>query len=280
MKLDEVIEQQGAVADLPHVTIDEEFRKLIPPLSPMERDNLEQLIRDQGCHEPLVVWGEDDTLLDGHNRRDICVKHGLAYKVRKVELPDRQAARNWVLKNQFGRRNLGPKRLSYIRGKLYEARKAQGMRTDRVKNGVPRRAAGELAAEFRVDEKTIRRDAEFARLIDGVIEQCGYEFWSVLLGEMSKLSNADFKRLAAMERRKQKYAMERIAKTGRLPNEKKEKQAAWSVRNGPIPLPRLKNMWNRADEATRREFVADRWVAGELRKLIEQPADPSNASAS
>ena len=45
-------------------------------------------------------------LLDGHNRFAICTKHGLPYKTIDIQLPDRNAAKVWIIDNQLNRRNL------------------------------------------------------------------------------------------------------------------------------------------------------------------------------
>jgi len=67
---------------------------------------LEKNILADGCREPLVVW--NGILLDGHHRLSICLEHGLPFK--RVEpqerLEDALDARIWIVKNQFGRRNL------------------------------------------------------------------------------------------------------------------------------------------------------------------------------
>jgi hypothetical protein len=78
----------------------------------------------------LVVWSEEKLLLDGHNRFELCLSHDIAYRIEEVSLPDRQAAVNWIIRNQLGRRNLTAAHLSYFRGKLYNASKAQGVRSD------------------------------------------------------------------------------------------------------------------------------------------------------
>ena len=44
-------------------------------------------------------------------------------KMRKVSLPDKQAALQWVLDWQLARRNLTPDAASYLRGKRYELEK-------------------------------------------------------------------------------------------------------------------------------------------------------------
>ena len=84
--------------------IDPEFHALIPPLSEDERIQLEANIRAEGCRDALVVWGE--ILLDGHNRFEICERLKIEYRTKEIELKDRAAAVEWIIRNQFGRRNL------------------------------------------------------------------------------------------------------------------------------------------------------------------------------
>lgn len=90
------------------VTVDSEFRKLIPPLSCEERDLLEKNILQDGCRDPLVVW--NGILLDGHNRLEICKAHDIPFDTVKApeEIKDRADARIWIRNNQMGRRNLIP----------------------------------------------------------------------------------------------------------------------------------------------------------------------------
>lgn len=66
----------------PDLTIDPEFKALIPPLLPEERAGLEASILDGGCRDALVVWKGQGVLIDGHNRHDICTKHGIAFRSR------------------------------------------------------------------------------------------------------------------------------------------------------------------------------------------------------
>ena len=115
--------------------VDQEFKALIPPLSPEEKEQLEKNILAEGCRDALVVWrgvpglnGETaDILLDGHNRLDICQKHGITFKTIGVDLPSREAASDWIDKNQLGRRNLTPDAFKLLLGRRYNrVKKAQG----------------------------------------------------------------------------------------------------------------------------------------------------------
>ncbi|MCL2362407.1 MAG: hypothetical protein FWC73_11420 [Defluviitaleaceae bacterium] len=85
--------------------IDPEFKSLIPPLSPEERQQLEQnIISPRKCHDAIVLW--EGIIIDGHNRYEICVRNGIEFQIKEMKLPDREAAKVWILTNQLGRRNL------------------------------------------------------------------------------------------------------------------------------------------------------------------------------
>ncbi len=134
------------------ITIDPEFRALIPPLTPEEFAQLEENIKRDGCRDPLVVW--NDTLVDGHNRYAICNRLPAPFTTTQVVFKDRTAAKIWIIDNQFGRRNLQ----KFVRAELLMAREKllpsrQGYRSDltSVQNGTevpllaPSRQAAKLA---------------------------------------------------------------------------------------------------------------------------------------
>ena len=84
--------------------VDSEFQSLVPPLTLAEFSQLEASIVAEGCRDALVVWR--GVVLDGHNRYDICMRHEIPFETTELELPDRDAAKIWIIRNQFGRRNL------------------------------------------------------------------------------------------------------------------------------------------------------------------------------
>ena len=92
------------------IRIDEEFKSLIPPLSDEEYRQLEENCVNEGIRDPLVVWETkdgDDILIDGHNRWEISVKHaGIRFEVRKYNFNTREEVKEWIIKNQLGRRNI------------------------------------------------------------------------------------------------------------------------------------------------------------------------------
>ena len=106
--------------------INEGFQKLIPPLSSEELVALEESVTREGCRDPLVVW--NDTIIDGHNRYEICQKHNIEFQtVARNDLETELDVKLWMINNQFSRRNLSTETrlaLAY-RFKEFEAEKAK-----------------------------------------------------------------------------------------------------------------------------------------------------------
>jgi ParB-like chromosome segregation protein Spo0J len=90
------------------MTIDQEFKALIPPLSEEEFEQLEQNILKDGVRDSLVIWDNNGewVLIDGHNRYEIAKKHNLPYNTKRMTFDSRDDVKEWIILNQFGRRNL------------------------------------------------------------------------------------------------------------------------------------------------------------------------------
>jgi len=89
------------------IRIDPEFQNLIPALTPEEFSQLKENILSEGVRDPLVCWRNGDlTLLDGHNRYRICKENEIHFNIIERDLKNREEAKTWIIKNQFGRRNL------------------------------------------------------------------------------------------------------------------------------------------------------------------------------
>jgi hypothetical protein len=85
--------------------VEQEFKNLIPPLMKDEREQLEQNIVSCGkCRNAIILW--EGKIIDGHNRFEICMKHGIEFEVVEMNFPSREDVKVWILENQLGRRNL------------------------------------------------------------------------------------------------------------------------------------------------------------------------------
>ena len=108
------------------LTVDPEFRDLIPPLNEEELKLLEASLVADGCESPLIVW--NGVIVDGHNRYAICRKHGIPFSIQEKNFSSRDDAMLWMLRNQLGRRNLN----DYQRGEMVLVLKSR-MKTEAEK---------------------------------------------------------------------------------------------------------------------------------------------------
>jgi hypothetical protein len=99
----------------PPLLIDAEFNGLLPPLTDEEYVGLERNILEWGCDNAIIAW--NNTILDGHARYEICVKHGIDYLVCDKEMDSREEAMIYIIKQQFGRVNLSSVEKCYMQTK-------------------------------------------------------------------------------------------------------------------------------------------------------------------
>ena len=132
------------------LTVDPEFRDLIPPLNEEELKLLEESIVADGCESPLIVW--NGVIVDGHNRYAICRKHGIPFSIQEKNFSSRDDAMLWMLRNQLGRRNLN----SYQRVELVlkfeplvKNAAEQRMMAGKAANPVPTLAQGQTKGRTR-----------------------------------------------------------------------------------------------------------------------------------
>ncbi|MDL2357242.1 MAG: hypothetical protein QFF03_18455 [Pseudomonadota bacterium] len=96
-----------------NITINEELRAFIDPLTANESAALERSLLAEGCRDALVLWGE--TLIDGHNRYDICSRHGIAFRtVQNTTFSSLDDVMLWMIDNHLARRSVS----DYQRGVL------------------------------------------------------------------------------------------------------------------------------------------------------------------
>jgi ParB-like chromosome segregation protein Spo0J len=94
----------GGGMSMTELQIDPELKAWIDPLSTDEYALLEASILQDGCRDPLVIWA--GYLLDGHNRYEICQKHGIEFSTfEKAGLSTKVDVKIWMIQNQMGKRN-------------------------------------------------------------------------------------------------------------------------------------------------------------------------------
>jgi hypothetical protein len=112
------------------IVIDLEFQNLIRPLSDKERKELKESLSRCGLLSPLVIWRHEDKsiLVDGHNRLSLWKEFDgfdgdFEFKTQELRFGNRDKVKEWIIKNQLGRRNLSPKDFKILAGQLYNQRK-------------------------------------------------------------------------------------------------------------------------------------------------------------
>ena len=88
-----------------NITINEELRSFIDPLTANESAALERSLLAEGCRDALVLWGE--VLIDGHNRYEICTRHGIAFRtVQNATFSTVDDVMLWMIDNHLARRSV------------------------------------------------------------------------------------------------------------------------------------------------------------------------------
>ena len=187
------------------IIIDNEFMLLLPPLDKQTYAWLEENILQHGCREPIVLW--NGILIDGHNRYEISMKHGVEFKTADMEFDSRDGVIVWIISTQVSRRNLTSMQLSFYRGLHYntekriytKVREANEQRNpeifhhnDGISNNGP--TAARLADQYNVSQATIERDAKLAHVITAIGRESSEAKRKILSGKPS----ISRKRLRAM----------------------------------------------------------------------------------
>lgn len=98
------------------IEINQELKDLIFPLTSDEYQNLEKNIVEEGCRDALILW--NNTMIDGHNRYEICIKNNISFNTVQKDFKDIEYAKEWIIINQFSRRNINPYQRSILAIKL------------------------------------------------------------------------------------------------------------------------------------------------------------------
>ncbi len=155
------------------IVIDAEFRTLIPALTEEERMQLMANVLRDGVLAPFIVWKEENILIEGHHRFDICEANELDFpEPKRLSFKSRDDVKVWMIKHAFGGRNLQTfqrvelalvlKPLLKAKGKV-----TQGKRTDICQNSdkgsEPHDTKKELAKIAGVSHDTIAKGEVIAK---------------------------------------------------------------------------------------------------------------------
>jgi hypothetical protein len=163
------------------IVIDIEFQNLIRPLSGEERKELKESLSICGLLMPIVVWRHEgkNILVDGHNRLSLWKEFDgfgdFEFKTQELRFGNRDKVKEWIIKNQLGRRNLSPKDFKLLVGQLYNQRKksqggSRGNQYTAAKDQndtLPKDTTAEVvAAETGVSPATVKRAGKLAAIVE------------------------------------------------------------------------------------------------------------------
>jgi transcriptional regulator with XRE-family HTH domain len=151
-----------------NITINEELRSFIDPLTANESAALERSLLAEGCRDALVLWGE--VLIDGHNRYEICTRHGIEFRtVQNTTFSSIDDVMLWMIDNHLARRSVS----DYQRGVMALRKKDIVTARAAQRAGVPDMpAAPDAAAAPESPPWNTREDvAKAARVSSNTISQ-------------------------------------------------------------------------------------------------------------
>lgn len=164
------------------IVIDTEFQNLIRPLSGEERKELKESLSSCGLLMPLVVWRHEGKtiLVDGHNRLSLWKEFDgfdadFEFKTQELYFGNRDNVKEWIIKNQLGRRNLSPDDFKLLVGQLYNQRKktkaeagSKGGASKGQNDTCLESTAEAVAAETGVSPATVQRAGKLAAKVEKI----------------------------------------------------------------------------------------------------------------
>lgn len=198
-----------------------EFKNLIRPLKKKEYLQLEANILSDGCRDPIVTWKR--YIIDGHNRYEICLRHGVPFEILEMEFECKEAVIAWICANQLGRRNITEETRKFLIGMQYETEKiavtkrnAAGYNQYNLSEdsalslddddeqefckAIPsgHLTAQKIAEENHISQGTVQKYAMYTRALEEIGKVCPTIVPKILAG-MYKISHKNIIELSRME---------------------------------------------------------------------------------
>lgn len=183
---------------------------------------------------PLLTW--QGTIIDGHNRWKVIQEDsGIHFKTHEMIFFDRDDAKEWIIKNQLGRRNLTPEQRLRLIGQMQENRKkSHGNNAERDDSGKyligqnepTGSTAAQIAKEVGVSESTVKRAEKFSKGIDA-IQSVSPEAAQKILKGGSGVTKAEVMSVPQMDEDEKEVFVERVINP--IDEEKKVKFREYTI---------------------------------------------------
>jgi hypothetical protein len=192
------------------IVIIKELKDLIKPLQVEEFEQLKANILQNGCQDTIKIWHTSEqivnpeaesneemfVLIDGHNRYKICTENEVSFNITLMSFDTLEDVKAFMIDLQLGRRNVSLLEVSYYRGLQYNNTKnAESKATNFSKKDESQKTSELMGEKFGVDEKTIRRDGDFAKGLEALSQDLKDD---ILTGK-AKISKKEVMQLGRLE---------------------------------------------------------------------------------
>jgi len=181
--------------------VKEEFKNLIPALSAEEYAQLEANILEEGIREPIITW--NGFIIDGHNRFSIAKRFDVEYRTTSKHFASEESVKEWMILNQFGRRNLSNYQRSVLALELEEVFKQKAKNKQGTRNDLTSFKSLEEVRTHKELEKVAQVSHETVRKVKKIQEKAPQEVKAKLAtGEVS--INAAYKEIKKEEKKEER----------------------------------------------------------------------------
>jgi len=94
-----------------------ELDALLPRTAEEEKE-LEKSLLEDGCRDSIIVWKDQNIIVDGMTRYKYCVKNNIPFDTKEKDFQNIYDVKKWMVVNQTARRNLKPGQKAILLAKI------------------------------------------------------------------------------------------------------------------------------------------------------------------
>lgn len=198
----------------PEPQINQEIKNRLWKLNDTEYSNLEQSIIKDGCRESIILW--NNTIIDGHNRYEICKKHHIEYKTITKQFDNLTQVLKWVDTNQLSRRNLTDEQRTILLGRISKTFKQEiggtgaNQFNKQIRQNVPTANQQTAAKELGVSTKTLQRSEDYLEATEIIEKNVGKETIDKIISREVIIPKQDLIKISKQKPEEQIKTIKRI----------------------------------------------------------------------
>ena len=204
--------------------VDEDFRRLVLPLSQTQVEQLKADILQRGIPQRVFAWY--NSILLGYEAYEICVSNGIPFEISRIAHMPKEKAMIWLVMNQLSRKDIPNELHKYLIGKrcaleqIMDAHRAANMYAQNP-NAKPRKSRPKeyglrvtqirirLGEEYHMSHGTIRKYCVFSEMLDNLYRISPVLAENIRLGRV-KLSHEHLEELLSLPAKERMYVCEQL----------------------------------------------------------------------